>query len=154
MDMGVDMDMDTVTVTDKGTTSLFRFEPKKNDTRSVPVLFRSFSWTNKQFFGLFRCFGTVTKRPETKDRRFETLRNWRLIHFYVIDIGVDLDMDMAIFICFGLFWMVFGYFGYIETPKQAVSILQRNNQVKRLVSDSAETSFGSSFGYIETKLVS
>ncbi len=50
--------------------------------------------------------------------------------------------------------MVFGCFGYIETPKQAVSILKRNNRNKRLVSDIAETSFGSSFGYIETKLVS
>jgi hypothetical protein len=66
-----------------------------------------------------------------------------------MDMG--MDMDMAIFLCFGLFRMVFGCFGYIETPKQAVSILKRN---KRLVSDSAETSFGSSFGYIETKLVS
>jgi hypothetical protein len=44
--------------------------------------------------------------------------------------------------------MVFGCFGYFETPKQAVSILKRNNQNKRLVSDSDETSFGSSFGDI------
>ncbi len=55
--------------------------------------------------------------------------------------------------------MDYGCFGYVETPKQetpkqAVPILQRNNRNKRLVSDSAETSFGSNFGYIETKLVS
>jgi hypothetical protein len=36
--------------------------------------------------------------------------------------------------------MIFGCFGYIKTPKQAVSILERNNRNKRLVSDSAETS--------------
>jgi hypothetical protein len=46
--------------------------------------------------------------------------------------------------------MVFGCFGYIETPKQAVLILKQNNRNKRLVSDSAETSFS----YIETKQVS
>ncbi len=61
---------------------------------------------------------------------------------------------LQFFFCFGLFWMVFGWFGYIETPKQAVSILKRNNRNKRLVSYSVETSFGSSFGYIETQLVS
>ncbi len=62
---------------------------------------------------------------------------------------MDMGMDMVIDI-FLSFRMVFGCFGYIETPKQAVSILKRNNRNKRLVSDSAETSFG----YIETKLVS
>jgi hypothetical protein len=50
-----------------------------------------------------------------------------------------MDMDMAIFFCFGLFQTVFGCFGYIETPKQAVSTLKRNNGNKRLVSDSAGT---------------
>jgi hypothetical protein len=52
------------------------------------------------------------------------------------------------------FRMVFECFACIETPKQAVSVLKRNNRNKHLVSDSAETSFGSSFDYIETKLVS
>jgi hypothetical protein len=66
-----------------------------------------------------------------------------------MDMG--MDMDMAIFL---LFRMVFGCFGYIETPKQSVSMLKRNNRNKRHVEASAETSFGSSFGYIETKLVS
>ncbi len=33
--------------------------------------------------------------------------------------------------CFGLFRLVFGCFGYIETPKQAVLILKRNNRNKR-----------------------
>ncbi len=41
---------------------------------------------------------------------------------------MGMDMDMAIFFCFGLFRMVFGCLGYIETPKQAVLILKRNNR--------------------------
>ncbi len=53
-----------------------------------------------------------------------------------------------------LFWLVFVCFGCFEKPKHPVSILKRNNQNKRLVSDSAETSFGSSFGCFDTKLVS
>jgi hypothetical protein len=48
------------------------------------------------------------------------------------------------FVCLGCF----------ETPKLPVSILKRNNQNKRLFSDSAETSFGSSFGCFDTILVS
>ncbi len=48
------------------------------------------------------------------------------------------------FICFGCF----------ETLKLPVLILKRNNQNKCLVSDSAETSFGSSFGCFDMKLVS
>jgi hypothetical protein len=44
--------------------------------------------------------------------------------------------------------------GCFETPKLLVSILKRNNRNKRLVLDSAETSFGSSFGCFDTKLVS
>jgi hypothetical protein len=40
-----------------------------------------------------------------------------------------------------------------KQPKLPVLILKRNNGNKRLVSDSAETSFGSSFGCFDTKLV-
>ncbi len=50
--------------------------------------------------------------------------------------------------------LVFFCFGCIETPKLPVSILKRNNRNKRLVLDSAETSFGSSFGCFDTKQVS
>jgi hypothetical protein len=53
-----------------------------------------------------------------------------------------------------LFRFVFLCFVSIETPKHAVSILKRNNRNERLVSDSAETCFGSSFGCFESKLVS
>jgi hypothetical protein len=45
-------------------------------------------------------------------------------------------------------------FGSIETSKLSVLVLKRNNQNKRFVSDSAETSFGSSFGCFKSKLVS
>jgi hypothetical protein len=55
---------------------------------------------------------------------------------------------------FGLFRLFFVCFGLIETPKHPVSIFNRNNRTKRPVSDSAETSFGSSFGCFESKLVS
>jgi hypothetical protein len=60
----------------------------------------------------------------------------------------------GLFYFVSFFRMVFECFAYIETPKQDVSVFKRNNLNKRLVSDSAETSFGSSFDYIETKLVS
>jgi hypothetical protein len=52
--------------------------------------------------------------------------------------------------CFG--WS-FGCFSCFKTLKLPVSILKRNNRNKRLVSDSAETSFGYSFGCFDTKLV-
>jgi hypothetical protein len=45
-------------------------------------------------------------------------------------------------------------FGSIETSKLSVSVWNRNNRNKRFVLDSAETSFGSSFGCFESKLVS
>jgi len=53
-----------------------------------------------------------------------------------------------------LFWLAFFCFGSIETPKLAVSAKKRNNRNKCFVSDSAETSFGPSFGCFEAKLVS
>jgi hypothetical protein len=59
------------------------------------------------------------------------------------------------YVFFGLFQFLFHCFGSIETPKHAVSILNRNNRNKRLVSDSVETSFGSIFRLfrIETSFV-
>jgi hypothetical protein len=55
---------------------------------------------------------------------------------------------------FGLFRLFSFCFGSFETPKLPVSIFNRNNRNKRLVSDSFETSFGYSFGCFESKLVS
>jgi hypothetical protein len=49
-----------------------------------------------------------------------------------------------------------GYFSIVSVCfgwSFGVSVISKNRN-KRLVSDSVETSFGSSFGYIETKLVS
>ncbi len=45
-------------------------------------------------------------------------------------------------------------FGLIETPKLGVSIYKRDNLNKRFVSDSVGTSFCSSFGCFESKIVS
>jgi hypothetical protein len=53
----------------------------------------------------------------------------------------------------GCFCWSFVCFGCFETPKLPVLILKRNNRNKRLVLDSAETSFGSSFSCFDTKLV-
>ncbi len=53
-----------------------------------------------------------------------------------------------------LFRLVSVCFGSIETSKLSVSVLKRKNRNKRFVSDSAETSFGSSFGCFEPKLFS
>ena len=58
------------------------------------------------------------------------------------------------FVLFCLFWLAFLCFGSIETQKLAVSVKNQNNQNKRFVLDSAETSFGSSFSCFESKLVS
>ncbi len=47
---------------------LFRFEPKQTETQSVSVVFRFVSRNQKSFFsvcfGLFRCFGPVSKQPK------------------------------------------------------------------------------------------
>jgi hypothetical protein len=85
---------------------------------------------------LFRCFGPVSKQPKQTQ-----LMVW----------GMKKVDILTICCCFG--WSCV-WFGCFETPKLPVSILKRNKQNKRLVSDSAETSFGSSFGCFDTKIVS
>jgi hypothetical protein len=67
---------------------------------------------------------------------------------------VNHSYYLPILILFRFFRFLFHCFGSIETPKHAVSILNRNNRNKRLVSNSVETSFGSIFGCFESKLVS
>jgi hypothetical protein len=111
MDMGADMDMDTDTDTD----SIFCFGSNRNSIcfSSVPV-----------FLEKRKNFRFVSKWTETKKSAFRKNRNWRLILFYVMDMGVDMedmdDMDIVFFFYFGLFRIVFGCSGYIETPKHAV----------------------------------
>jgi hypothetical protein len=40
----------------------FRFEPKQTEIQSVSVVFGLFCKTKKHFFGLFWCFGPVSKQ--------------------------------------------------------------------------------------------
>ncbi len=96
------------------------------------LLFRK----TKKVFRLFRCFGPVSKQPKQTE-----LMVWGISN---VDILTILLLFRFSFVCFGCF----------ETPKLPVLILKRNNRNKRLVLDSAETSFGSSFGCFDTKLVS
>jgi hypothetical protein len=76
-----------------------------------------------------------------------------------MDMSVDMDkhinmvMYMAIFLLFRFFLIVFECFAYIEKPKQTVSVLKKNNQNKRLVSESAKQVLVP-VSVIETKLVS
>ena len=53
-----------------------------------------------------------------------------------------------------LFRLVFCLFRFNRNIETLFFGIQRNNRNKRFVSDSAETSFGSSFGCFESKLVS
>jgi hypothetical protein len=63
----MDMDKDTDTI-------LYRLEQKKPESRFVSDFVAIFFAKLKKFC-LFRCFETVSKRTETKNRRFETNRN-------------------------------------------------------------------------------
>jgi hypothetical protein len=74
-------------------------------------------------------------------------------YFLLFCLVYNLYVRQLFFFFFGLFWFLFLCFGSIETPKHAVSIFNRNNWNKRLVSDSTK-SFGSSFGCFKSKLVS
>jgi hypothetical protein len=71
-----------------------------------------------------------------------------------MDMGVGMDMDMAIFLLFRFVLDGLCVFWLYRNTETSCFVIKRNNRNKRLVSDSDETSFGSSFGYIETNLVS
>ncbi len=93
-------------------------------------------------FGLFRYFEPISKQPKQtglfrdKPKQTETTQNfWKNFQIYSLLNWVGL-----------LFVSV--------QSKLSVSVKKRNNRNKRFVSESAETSFGSSFGCFETKLVS
>ncbi len=74
------------------------------------------------------------------------------------EIGLPSYNDLSTVEFYPQFSACFGFvsfnFGLTKTPKLAVSLQKRNNRNKCFVSDSAETSFGSSFGCFESKLVS
>ncbi len=53
-----------------------------------------------------KCFGTVSKRTETKNLRFEINRSWRLIQFYVMDMDMDMDMGTGMGMDMGHFSFV------------------------------------------------
>ncbi len=126
------------------------FEPKQTKIRSVSVVFRFVSWNQKQkksvCFGLFWCFEFISKQPKqtelflNKPKQTETTLNF-----------LKNTKICSMSNCFGCSSVCFGS---IETPKLSVSEQKRNNRNKRFVSDSAETSFCSSFGCFELKLVS
>ncbi len=71
---------------------LNRNKSKRDLFRFCFGLFRE----TKKKFGLFWCFKTVSERTKTKNWRFETNRNGRLINFYATDTGVEVDMDMEV----------------------------------------------------------
>ena len=53
-----------------------------------------------------------------------------------------------------LFQLVFRLFRFNRNIETLCFCIERNNRNKHFVSDSAETSFGSSYGCFESKLVS
>ncbi len=91
------------------------------------------------------CFETNPKnRKKTKKRKKRKKRkNPKL--------SVKNNKICSLSNCFG--WTSVS-FGSIETSRLSDSVLKQNNRNKHFVSDSAETSFGSSFGCFESKLVS
>jgi hypothetical protein len=109
-----------------------RFELKETETQSVLVLYQVFfSRNKKKYFGLFWCFGPVSKQLKQTE-----LMVWGIKKVYILTN-------------FLLFRLVFCLFRLFRNMKLPVSLLKRNNRNNRLVSDSAETSFGSSFGSFE-----
>ncbi len=116
---------------------LFRFNRKS--------LFRFRSETTET-----NCFETNRKnrkkRKNRKNPRKKQKKNRKNSAF-----SVKNNKICCLSNCFG--WSPV-CFGSIETSKLSVSVQKRNNRNKRFVSDSAETSFGSSFGCFESKIVS
>jgi hypothetical protein len=101
-------------------------------------LFRYKSETTKQ---------TVPKKAKKKEKKTKKNEKIRKNPKFSVKNGKICSLSN----CFG--WSSV-CFGSIETSKLSVSVLKRNNRNKRFVSDSAETSFGSSFGCFESKLFS
>jgi hypothetical protein len=115
----------------------FRFKPKQTETQSVSVVFRFVSRNQKKYFSV--CF--VVSDWYRNNRNKQNLWYGELKAFIFNKFAVVLV---------GLLFVSF----FSKHAKLPVSILKRNNRNKRLVSDSAETSFGSSFSCFYIKLVS
>jgi hypothetical protein len=137
------------------------------------VCFGLFCKTPKFFSGLFRCFGPVSKQP--KQTQLNLFRLFfsvcgsppKILSFSpsVFWSGIETTETNKTYgmgnlkgLYFNKICCFFGWsfvcFGCFKTPKLPVLILKRNNRNKCLVSDSAETSFSSSFGCFDMKLVS
>ncbi len=115
--------------------TFFRFEPKQTETQPVSVVFRFvfFTRSNNIFFGLFRCFGPVSKQLKQTE-----LIVWRIKKVYILTNLL-------------LFWLVFCLFRLFrntETPcfdikakqsKQMSCFEQCRNQFRLF---RYETSFG------------
>jgi hypothetical protein len=109
-----------------------RTETNRNSTCFGCFSFFFFVKPNKIFFGLFQCFGPVSRQPKQTE-----LMVWGIKKVYIL---TNLLLFRLVFCLFRLFRNA--KTPCFETPKLPVSILKRNNRNKRLVSDSAETSFG------------
>ncbi len=79
------------------TIIFFWFEPKQTETQPVLVAFRFvfFAKPNKIFFGLFRCFGPVSKQPKQTE-----LIVWRIKKVYIL---TNLLLFRLVFCLFRLF---------------------------------------------------
>ncbi len=96
-------------------------------------------WFNRNIKTLY--FGTEAKQPK------QTIRNKPK------QTETTLNLMKNTKICFlsNCFACSSVCFGSIQAPKLSVSVQKQNYRIKRFVSDSANTSFGSSFGCFESK---
>jgi hypothetical protein len=86
----------------------FWFEPKRTETQSVSVVFRFVSAKpNKFFFGLFRCFGPVSKQPKQTETNRKNLQKTNLyqdvletINFF--SVRTETNRNSTCFTCFSV----------------------------------------------------
>jgi hypothetical protein len=88
------------------------FVTVRTETNQNSIYLGSFSVFSRNKKNFSVCFG-VSEPFETnrnKKSAFRIIPKLKLIHFYVMDMGVDsdMDMDMVVFFCFGLFRIFLG----------------------------------------------
>jgi hypothetical protein len=81
----------------------FRFEPKQTETQSVSVVFQFvfFARPPKKFFGLFWCFGQVSKQLKETE---------------LMVLGIKKVYILTNFLLFRLVFSLFQLFRNTETP--------------------------------------
>ncbi len=150
-----------------------RNKPKQDLFRLCFGLFRETK--NKQFWfvSVFRTYIETTETNRTVLKLTETTLNFlkrKYALYQTVSVGLRFvpvqsqhrnslfryrteqkHENMLSVNCFGCSSVCFAS---VETPKLSVSVKNRNNRNNGFVSDSAETSFGSSFGCFDSKLVS